>query len=44
MNINNAILQRHSCRAFTDQIVTQDQVQQLLDIASHAPSGANTQP
>lgn len=44
MNINDAIRQRHSCRAFTDQIVTEDQVQQLLDIASHAPSGANTQP
>ena len=44
MNISQAITQRHSVRAFTDQVVNQQQIEQLLTTASQAPSGANTQP
>jgi nitroreductase len=44
MNINDAIAQRHSCRAYTKKAVTKEQIKRILTIASHAPSGANTQP
>ena len=44
MNISEAIRQRHSTRAFTSQAVQPKQIEHILDIASHAPSGANTQP
>ncbi|WP_438970264.1 nitroreductase [Methylophaga sp.] len=44
MNVSETIIQRHSVRRFLDKNVTSDQVVQLLDIARHAPSGANTQP
>jgi nitroreductase len=44
MNINNAIAQRHSCRAYTNKAVTKEQLNRILTTASHAPSGANTQP
>ncbi len=44
MNVSEAIKQRHSVRQFLEKAVSQEQVSQLLDIASHAPSGANTQP
>ena len=44
MNISQALTQRHSVRAFTDQVVNQQQIEQLLTTASQAPSGANTQP
>jgi nitroreductase len=44
MNINQAIKQRHSCRAYTDKAVTKDQINRILTTASQAPSGANTQP
>lgn len=44
MNINDAISQRHSTRAFLDQAVSLEKINRLLDIARHAPSGANTQP
>jgi nitroreductase len=44
MNITQAITQRHSVRAFTQQAVSQQQIEQLLTTASHSPSGANTQP
>ncbi|NQY27122.1 MAG: nitroreductase [Piscirickettsiaceae bacterium] len=44
MNINDAISQRHSTRAFLDKNVSREQVNRILDIARHAPSGANTQP
>lgn len=39
-----AIQQRHSVRAFLDKAVSQQHVTDLLNIAAHAPSGANTQP
>jgi len=44
MNINEAINQRHSTRAFLDKPVSQQQIQRILELARHAPSGANTQP
>jgi nitroreductase len=44
MSVINALKQRHSARAFTNQAVSQQQIEVLLEAASHAPSGANTQP
>jgi len=44
MNISDAIRQRHSTRAFLDKKVSLEQVNRILDIARHAPSGVNTQP
>ncbi len=44
MHISEAIKQRHSTRAFTNQAVQPEQIEHILDIARHAPSGANTQP
>jgi nitroreductase len=42
--VTDAILSRHSCRAFTDRRVEPDTVRQLLDTARFAPSGGNLQP
>jgi nitroreductase len=42
--VTDAILSRHSCRAFTEQRVELDTVRQLLDTARYAPSGGNLQP
>jgi nitroreductase len=44
MNITQAIEQRHSTRAFTNQAVSREQIESILATARHAPSGANTQP
>lgn len=44
MNIKQAIEQRHSTRAFTDQTVSRVQIESILATARRAPSGANTQP
>ncbi len=44
MTASDAIRQRHSVRRFLPQSVDKNQIRYLLDIASHAPSGANTQP
>ncbi len=44
MNVDDAIIQRHSTRAFIDKDVTIEQISHILKIASHAPSGANSQP
>lgn len=44
MNINQAISQRHSARAFINKIVSIEKINRILDIARQAPSGANTQP
>lgn len=44
MNVKDAISQRHSTRAFLNKKVTHEKINRLLDIARHAPSGANTQP
>ena len=42
--VEAVILNRHSVRAFTDQAVDPEIIQDLLRKASYAPSGTNTQP
>ena len=42
--VSEAILSRHSCRAFTAQPVDAQTVRQLLETARFAPSGGNLQP
>lgn len=44
MNITEAILRRHSTRAFLNKEVSREQVKRILFTASRSPSGANTQP
>ncbi len=44
MAIEDAILGRYSCRAFLPTEVPRESVEQLLALASHAPSGSNAQP
>lgn len=44
LSVREAVRQRRSCRAFTDQLVTEDMVRSLLDEARRAPSGGNVQP
>lgn len=44
MNIEQALQQRSSVRAFTNQTVSGDVVRALLQKASQAPSGGNMQP
>ena len=44
MNVYDALLARRSTRAFTPKIVDQSLIRKILSSASHAPSGANTQP
>lgn len=44
MDVIEAILNRRSIRAFTDQPVDQATVREILEIAQRAPSGTNTQP
>lgn len=44
MNVSEAIQNRKSVRAFLDKPVSDETINQLLDIARWAPSGSNTQP
>ena len=44
MKVSEAIQQRHSVRAFLDKPVSEAQIKSLLEVARHAPSGANSQP
>ncbi|MEQ3776129.1 nitroreductase family protein [Alcanivorax sp. IL3] len=44
MEFRDVIRARHSVRAFTDQPVSNDQLQALLEAATTAPSWSNTQP
>lgn len=44
MDILTAIRKRHSARAFLDREVDNNIIEQILDAARWAPSGANTQP
>ena len=43
-SVSDAVLTRHSLRAFTDQSVDQELLEQILSSASRAPSGTNMQP
>lgn len=44
MKVSEAIQKRHSCRAFLDRPVDPRTIENILRLASRAPSGANTQP
>lgn len=44
MDILTAIMERRSVRAFTDQHVTDEQVEQILRAGMNAPSAGNAQP
>jgi nitroreductase len=44
MDVFEAIKTRRSIRAFTDQPVPREMVEELLQISQRAPSGTNTQP
>jgi len=44
MNIKELIVNRESCRAYSDKAVDQDLLVKIVDIARMAPSAANTQP
>jgi len=44
LSVSDAIASRHSVRAFTQQAVVRDQLEELLKIASRSPSGTNCQP
>ncbi len=43
MELTDAILQRRSVRKFSDYVVTDDEIRQLMEAARWAPSWANTQ-
>ena len=43
-SVTDAILSRHTCRAFTSRPVEPGIVREMLDIARFAPSGGNLQP
>ena len=44
MNVIEALHQRKSTRAFLPRAVDKAVIEEILDAARHAPSGANTQP
>jgi len=44
VNVNEALAARYSCRAYTAEPVTREQVEAVVAAASRAPSWANTQP
>lgn len=44
MDVCQAIRRRKSCRAFTNQEVSQNAIESILEIARWAPSGVNHQP
>ena len=44
MKVSDALRKRHSTRAFIDRAVDPNKIERMLEHASRAPSGANTQP
>ena len=44
MNVNEALKARKSVRAYLDKPVEHELILQVLEAASHAPSGVNSQP
>jgi nitroreductase len=44
MDVREAVSSRYSCRAFLDKPVPEETIREILDQASHAPSGGNLQP
>jgi len=44
MHVIKALEKRKSTRAFLDKLVSEEQINTILDAARYAPSGVNTQP
>jgi nitroreductase len=44
MNLYDLMMRRRSVRVFEDQDIPESIIEQLLDVANHAPSGGNIQP
>ena len=44
MIVQKALLKRKSVRAYLDKTVSKEQIENILNLAKHAPSGVNTQP
>ena len=44
MNVNDALKNRKSTRAFTNQSIDEALIRKILTAAAHAPSGVNSQP
>jgi nitroreductase len=44
MNLYDLMMKRRSVRIFKDQPIPESIIEQLLDVANHAPSGGNIQP
>ena len=44
MQVKEALAARKSTRAFLERAVERDTIERILDVARHAPSGANMQP
>lgn len=44
MDVKQALINRKSTRAFLDKNIEPSKIEQILDQASHAPSGINAQP
>ncbi len=44
LDVSSAIKDRRSVRAFTEQVVAKELIQEILETAKFAPSGVNTQP
>jgi nitroreductase len=44
MNLYDLMMKRRSVRVFEDQKIPESTIEQLLDVANHAPSGGNIQP
>ena len=44
MLVSEALEKRKSTRAFLDKDVDLDKIERILSMASHAPSGVNSQP
>ncbi|MEW6375584.1 MAG: nitroreductase family protein [Thermodesulfobacteriota bacterium] len=44
MNLYELMMKRRSVRVFKDQEIPEPMIEQLIDVANHAPSGGNIQP
>jgi len=44
MIVSHALLSRKSVRAYLNKEVSKEQIEKILNLAKHAPSGVNTQP
>ena len=44
ISVKDAIKNRFSVRAYTDQVVSKDVISSIINLAKCAPSGVNSQP